>query len=84
MLLQEEVSKACCTAGVTVTGEFYAQFVKFLVLIYRLQVISTKVGGVPEVLPQDMIRLVEPNVPGWSLVEGYIILNTRCVCQFII
>lgn len=27
-----------------------------------LQVISTKVGGVPEVLPQDMIRLVEPNV----------------------
>ena len=28
-----------------------------------LQVISTKVGGVPEVLPQDMIRLVEPNVP---------------------
>ncbi|XP_028409015.1 N-acetylglucosaminyl-phosphatidylinositol biosynthetic protein-like isoform X2 [Dendronephthya gigantea] len=28
-----------------------------------LQVISTKVGGVPEVLPQDMIKLVEPNVP---------------------
>ncbi|CAB4023847.1 phosphatidylinositol N-acetylglucosaminyltransferase subunit A-like, partial [Paramuricea clavata] len=29
----------------------------------QLQVISTKVGGVPEVLPRDMIRLVEPNVP---------------------
>ncbi|XP_046860104.1 phosphatidylinositol N-acetylglucosaminyltransferase subunit A-like [Xenia sp. Carnegie-2017] len=26
-----------------------------------LQVISTKVGGVPEVLPEDMIQLVEPN-----------------------
>ena len=46
----------------------------FLKLIYRLQVISTKVGGVPEVLPENMIRLVEPNVPGLSF-EGYIILD---------
>ena len=27
-----------------------------------LQVISTKVGGVPEVLPSDMIKMAEPNV----------------------
>lgn len=27
-----------------------------------LQVVSTRVGGVPEVLPSDMIRLAEPNV----------------------
>ena len=39
-----------------------------------MQVISTKVGGVPEVLPENMIRLVEPNVPG-LFFEGYIILN---------
>ena len=37
----------------------------FVLLLSRLQVISTKVGGVPEVLPQDMIKLVEPNVSGW-------------------
>nr|SVE75090.1 EOG090X0515 [Daphnia dolichocephala] len=27
-----------------------------------LQVVSTKVGGIPEVLPPDMIRMAEPNV----------------------
>lgn len=33
-----------------------------------LQVVSTKVGGIPEVLPPDLIYLVEPTVP--ALVEG--------------
>ena len=33
-----------------------------------LLVVSTNVGGVPEVLPDDMILLAEPNVP--SLVEN--------------
>ncbi|XP_052824527.1 phosphatidylinositol N-acetylglucosaminyltransferase subunit A isoform X2 [Octopus bimaculoides] len=33
-----------------------------------LQVVSTKVGGVPEVLPDDLIILAEPNVP--ALVQG--------------
>lgn len=33
-----------------------------------LQVVSTKVGGIPEVLPPDLIYLVEPTVP--SLIEG--------------
>ncbi|XP_014211671.1 N-acetylglucosaminyl-phosphatidylinositol biosynthetic protein [Copidosoma floridanum] len=33
-----------------------------------LQVVSTKVGGIPEVLPPDLIYLVEPNVP--ALIEG--------------
>jgi len=28
---------------------------------YSLQVVSTKVGGVPEVLPPDLIYLAEPN-----------------------
>lgn len=27
-----------------------------------LQVVSTKVGGVPEVLPSEMIKLAEPSV----------------------
>ncbi|XP_076236018.1 phosphatidylinositol glycan anchor biosynthesis class A isoform X2 [Calliopsis andreniformis] len=33
-----------------------------------LQVVSTKVGGIPEVLPPDLIYLVEPTVP--ALVQG--------------
>lgn len=33
-----------------------------------LQVVSTKVGGIPEVLPENMIYLTEPNVN--SLVKG--------------
>ncbi|KZC09171.1 N-acetylglucosaminyl-phosphatidylinositol biosynthetic protein, partial [Dufourea novaeangliae] len=33
-----------------------------------LQVVSTKVGGIPEVLPPDLIYLVEPTVP--ALVDG--------------
>ncbi|RLU24993.1 hypothetical protein DMN91_003085 [Ooceraea biroi] len=33
-----------------------------------LQVVSTKVGGIPEVLPRDLIYLVEPTVP--ALIEG--------------
>ena len=31
-------------------------------LFFSLQVVSTKVGGVPEVLPSDMIKLAEPSV----------------------
>ena len=33
-------------------------------MICRLQVVSTRVGGIPEVLPPDLIRLVEPSVKG--------------------
>ena len=31
---------------------------------FSLQVVSTRVGGVPEVLPGDMIKLAEPSVAG--------------------
>ncbi len=34
---------------------------------YRLQVVSTRVGGVPEVLPPDLIHLAEPSVKGINL-----------------
>lgn len=30
----------------------------------RLQVVSTRVGGVPEVLPDDLIQLTDPDVTG--------------------
>ncbi|XP_074040132.1 phosphatidylinositol glycan anchor biosynthesis class A [Leptinotarsa decemlineata] len=33
-----------------------------------LKVVSTRVGGIPEVLPEDLIYLTEPNVP--SLLKG--------------
>lgn len=33
-----------------------------------MQVVSTKVGGIPEVLPPDLIYLVEPTAP--ALIEG--------------
>ncbi|XP_031830102.1 phosphatidylinositol glycan anchor biosynthesis class A isoform X2 [Nomia melanderi] len=51
-----------------------------------LQVVSTKVGGIPEVLPPDLIYLVEPTVP--ALVEGletaiadYRKNNVRCLFE---
>jgi len=31
-------------------------------------VVSTQVGGVPEVLPSDLIRLAEPNTSGYNMV----------------
>lgn len=37
---------------------------------FSLLVVSTKVGGIPEVLPPDLIYLTEPTVE--SLVEGII------------
>ena len=37
----------------------------------RLQVVSTRVGGVPEVLPPDLIRLVEPSAKGESHCSLY-------------
>ena len=33
-------------------------------VMFSLQVVSTKVGGVPEVLPPDLIYLAEPSVKG--------------------
>jgi hypothetical protein len=30
----------------------------------RLHVVSTRVGGVPEVLPSQMIRMAKPDVDG--------------------
>lgn len=33
-------------------------------LHHSLQVVSTKVGGIPEVLPPEMIHLAMPNVKG--------------------
>ncbi|XP_046145039.1 phosphatidylinositol N-acetylglucosaminyltransferase subunit A [Osmia bicornis bicornis] len=48
-----------------------------------LQVVSTKVGGIPEVLPEDLIYLVEPTVQ--ALIEGLELAikdyregNTKC------
>ena len=38
---------------------------RFLVFV-SLQVVSTKVGGVPEVLPPDLIQLAEPSSKGKS------------------
>jgi len=34
-----------------------------------LQVVSTRVGGIPEVLPPDIITLADPTVSGQSTVE---------------
>lgn len=34
-----------------------------LIRLYRLQVVSTRVGGIPEVLPPELIYLTEPDVP---------------------
>ncbi len=43
----------------------FLQLLKIVVFFFfRLQVVSTRVGGVPEVLPPELLRLAEPNVPG--------------------
>ncbi|CAK9299269.1 unnamed protein product [Gordionus sp. m RMFG-2023] len=42
-----------------------------------LQVVSTKVGGIPEVLPQEYITLVDPNVK--AITKG--LINTIKKCQ---
>lgn len=33
-----------------------------------MKVVTTKVGGIPEVLPEDLVYLTEPTVPG--LLDG--------------
>lgn len=37
-------------------------------LVYRLQAVSTNVGGVSEVLPSDMLYLADPSVQGNAVV----------------
>lgn len=37
-------------------------YMHLYVLSFSLQVISTRVGGVPEVLPDELITLAEPSV----------------------
>jgi phosphatidylinositol glycan class A protein len=39
----------------------------YVILEYRLHVVSTRVGGVPEVLPSHMIRMARPDVAGECL-----------------
>lgn len=50
-----------------------------------LKVVSTKVGGIPEVLPPDLIILTEPTVP--ALLEGLVtaindLKNNQFVCPY--
>ncbi|XP_018332775.1 phosphatidylinositol N-acetylglucosaminyltransferase subunit A isoform X2 [Agrilus planipennis] len=50
-----------------------------------LKVVSTNVGGIPEVLPDDLIYLREPNVS--SLIDGLEIAindleNGKCICPY--
>lgn len=44
-----------------------------------LQVVSTKVGGIPEVLPEDMIYLSDPTVP--SLINSKFLTNSMFVIK---
>lgn len=44
-----------------------------------LQVVSTKVGGIPEVLPSDLILLTEPNVE--SVLNGVVTAIKRRIAE---
>lgn len=44
-----------------------------------LQVVSTKVGGIPEVLPSDLILLTEPNVE--SVLNGVVTAIERRIAE---
>lgn len=55
-------------------------------LFSRLQVVSTCVGGIPEVLPPDLISLAEPSVKGEdgfrkNLFEKSVTSNSLLVCS---
>ena len=54
---------------------------------YRLQVVSTQVGGVPEVLPPDLIRLAEPTVTGINVLSDTVLYKrhvNRNACMTIV
>ena len=50
---------------------FFTLSLMFIWAFSRLQVISTRVGGVPEVLPPDLIRLADPSVTGMDVCSMY-------------
>jgi len=60
--------------GIVLTTQVYVSYQPaYTVFEYkcgccRLQVVSTSVGGVPEVLPPHLIRLAEPSAKGGSSV----------------
>lgn len=47
---------------------FYCYAVHVVILLFLSKVVSTRVGGIPEVLPEDLIILCEPSVK--SLCDG--------------
>ena len=51
------ISSRLCVFVINFSGNFACK-----VSLFRLQVVSTNVGGIPEVLPSDLILLAEPNV----------------------
>lgn len=62
-----------CQGGICDTNQLCSSFWRLILphkriptslVSHRLQVVSTRVGGIPEVLPPDLIRLAEPSVKG--------------------
>lgn len=53
----------------------------------RLQVVSTRVGGIPEVLPPELIYLTEPDVPcklmNTTKKNKKLLLNCCIICCFL-
>jgi len=44
--------------------KYLSHHIYLIVGLFRLQVVSTNVGGVPEVLPSHLIHLSEPSADG--------------------
>lgn len=69
IFLNTSLTEAYCMAIVEAASCGYDfQFIFWknntnLLLISRLKIVSTRVGGIPEVLPPELIILTEPNVP---------------------
>lgn len=82
IFLNTSLTEAFCMAILEAASCGY--FLKTSYLIYprramliSLQVVSTKVGGIPEVLPPNMIWLAQPNADGmYDSPEDYIVLLT--------
>ena len=56
-------------------------FLKSVFLCCRLQVVSTRVGGVPEVLPPELIKLAEPSVKCKVFVTVCTPSSRNCIFQ---
>ena len=67
------IVEAACSGNDTSTSQvfyYYSIYPSEISAYIGLQVVSTNVGGIPEVLPPEFLFLTDPDVPGGLLRYG--------------